>query len=150
MSRATKPTTTKKPRGSGYNTGLAAEFYVLSCLHRLGLSATMTLGNKKAIDLAIIREKGEAATVEVKGVAGKHDWFAPNLGDAPRPNHFVVLVGFEGRIDDPSQPPRVWIFPHAEALKHVKPWSGTRGIPRKSIVGGCKAFEGAWHLIKAG
>jgi hypothetical protein len=35
---------------STYNTNLAAEFYVLSILHRLGFDATMTLGNKKAVD----------------------------------------------------------------------------------------------------
>jgi hypothetical protein len=27
-------------RSSGYDTNLAAEFYVLSCLHRIGLTAT--------------------------------------------------------------------------------------------------------------
>lgn len=31
---------------SGYDTNLAAEFYVLSCLHRIGLTANLTLGNK--------------------------------------------------------------------------------------------------------
>jgi hypothetical protein len=34
---------------SGYDTSLAAEFYVLSCLHRRGLTANLTLGNKKPL-----------------------------------------------------------------------------------------------------
>jgi hypothetical protein len=34
-----------------YNTNLAAEFYVLSLLHRLGADAALTLGNKKAVDI---------------------------------------------------------------------------------------------------
>ena len=33
---------------SAYDTNLAAEYYVLSCLHRLGLTANLPLGNKKA------------------------------------------------------------------------------------------------------
>lgn len=36
---------------TGYDTNLAAEFYVLSCLHRLGGAANLTLGNKKAVDI---------------------------------------------------------------------------------------------------
>jgi len=35
---------------SKYNTNLAAEFYVLSMLHRLGAEATLTLANRKAVD----------------------------------------------------------------------------------------------------
>ena len=52
---------------SSYDTNLAAEYYVLSCLHRLGLSAALTLGNKKGVDIMIARSAGDAATVEVKG-----------------------------------------------------------------------------------
>src|SRR5438552_3204515 len=102
-----------RKRSSGYDTGLAAEFYVLSCLHRLGMSATLTIGNKKGVDLVVVRDGGDAATVEVKGVAGKHDWFASNFGDAARKGHFVVLVSFEGRIADTSAAPSVWVLPHA-------------------------------------
>ena len=36
---------------SSYNTNLAAEFYVLSMLHRLGADAALTLGNKKGVDM---------------------------------------------------------------------------------------------------
>ena len=38
-----------------YNTNLAAEFYVLSVLHRLGAEANLTLGNKKAVDIVVLR-----------------------------------------------------------------------------------------------
>jgi hypothetical protein len=43
---------------SAYNTNLAAEFYVLSVLHRLGFDANLTLGNKKSVDIAVIRGAG--------------------------------------------------------------------------------------------
>jgi hypothetical protein len=46
-----------------YHTNLAAEFYVLSCLHRLGLDAHLTLGNRKGVDIVVLRDTGEAVTV---------------------------------------------------------------------------------------
>ncbi|MCI0428424.1 MAG: hypothetical protein L0Z46_10455 [Nitrospiraceae bacterium] len=36
-----------------YDTNLAAEFYVLSTLHRLGADASLTLGHKKAVDIFV-------------------------------------------------------------------------------------------------
>jgi len=59
---------------TGYNTNLAAEFHVLSMLHRLGATANLTLGNKKGVDIIVARGAGEAVTVEVKGVAQRYDW----------------------------------------------------------------------------
>ena len=53
-----------------YNTNLAAEFYVLSMLHRLGFDASLTLGNKKAVDVVVVRDSGNVMTVDVKGLAG--------------------------------------------------------------------------------
>ena len=52
---------------SGYDTNLAAEFYVLSCLHRRGLTANLTLGNKKGVDVVVVREAGDAVTVRGEG-----------------------------------------------------------------------------------
>lgn len=50
----------------GYNTNLAAEFYVLSVLHRLGVSATLTLGNKKSVDIVITRDAGNAIVIPLR------------------------------------------------------------------------------------
>ena len=52
-----------------YNTNLAAEFYVLSMLHRLGFDASLTLGNKKAVDIVVVRDSGNVVTIDVKGLA---------------------------------------------------------------------------------
>ena len=40
-----------------YNTNLASEFYVLSMVHRLGVDASLTLGNKKAVDIIVLNGK---------------------------------------------------------------------------------------------
>lgn len=133
-----------------YDTNLAAEFYVLSCLHRIGLTANLTLGNKKGVDVVVVRDAGDAVTVEVKGVAKKYDWPANNLITTKPDSHFVALVSFEGRIDDPTMPsPRVWIvpFPAIEQFKNHFP-GGRVDVSRKKLVEEGGHFESAWHLIE--
>ena len=44
---------------TNYNTNLASEFYVLSMLHRFGCNASLTLGNKKSVDIVVVRESGD-------------------------------------------------------------------------------------------
>lgn len=98
---------------SGYNTNLAAEFYVLSVLHRLGVNANLTLGNKKSVDIAVIRDAGDALTIDVKGLAGKTCWPVDNFRE--RKHHFLVLVCYLGKISDPSVLPEVYVVP-SEAI----------------------------------
>lgn len=72
---------------SRYDTNLAGEFYALACLHRLGVTANLTLGNKKGVDIVVARKAGDAVTVEVKALAGKDYWPAQNLSAVkPRPS----------------------------------------------------------------
>jgi hypothetical protein len=138
----------KKPQ-SGYNTNLASEFYILSILYRLGLNANLTLGNKKAVDIVVVRDVGEAITIDVKAVAGKDDWLLGKPGLRPRPRHFVVLVTYDAEFQNPSQLPRVWIIPHAEFLHLVKFGSGMYFVSRKQVLSEAGAYENAWHLLSA-
>jgi len=57
-----------------YDTGMAAEFYVLSMLFRLSSNASLTLGNQKAVDIFVPRASGDTVTFDVKGLAGKTSW----------------------------------------------------------------------------
>jgi hypothetical protein len=90
-----------------YNTNLAAEFYVLSMLHRLGADAALTLGNKKAVDIIVANRNGTTSTIDVKGLEKRYDWPADNIRLLRKPNHFYALVSFEGKITDPLSPPCV-------------------------------------------
>jgi hypothetical protein len=112
---------------SGYNTNLAAEFYVLSVLHRLGAEANLTLGNKKSVDIVVVHDAGDSVTVDVKGLAGTTGWPIDNF--RPKERHFVVLVCFLGKIDDPSVSPEVYVVPakNVESLTYNAP-GGTRRI----------------------
>jgi hypothetical protein len=42
---------------SAYNTNLAAEFHVLAMLYCCGMDASLTLGNKKAVDTVELLER---------------------------------------------------------------------------------------------
>ena len=136
---------------SGYDTNLASEFYVLSCLHRIGLTANLTLGNKKGVDIIVARKAGDAVTVEVKGTAKKYDWLVNTLSSANPDRHFVVLVGFEGRLDDSSMPaPRVWLIPLPEVLPFTRKYAAGRmnTVSRAAILKGGAKYENAWGLIE--
>lgn len=131
----------------GYNTNLAAEFFVLSCMHRLGLNATLTLGNKKGVDIVVVRDVGEAATVEVKGLAGTTGWPVDNVKES-RPSHFIVLVCYLGRIADPTTMPEVYVIPSQELGPLVYHAPGGRKVIRLAKVRQeGSAYLHAWGLI---
>jgi len=113
-------------RSSGCDTNLAAEFHVLSILHRLGMNATLTLGNKKRVDIVIALDAGRAITVDVKGLKGTTNWPIDNLKQADE-NHFIIFVTFLDKISDPSVVPEVYIVPSKKVLEPVV-------VPSKSVV----------------
>ena len=132
---------------SGYNTNLAAEFYVLSMLHRLGADANLTLGNKKSVDIAVIRGEGESVTIDVKGLEGLTGWPIDNLGGG-NARHFVVFVCFQGKIADPSVVPLVWVVPSLKVASMAYNAPGGRKLMRVSALKAQgKEFQGAWDLL---
>lgn len=137
-------------RSSGYDTSLAAEFYVLSCLHRIGLVANLTLGNKKGVDIIVARKAGDAVTIEVKGTAKKYDWVINNLTSLNPNRHFVVLVSYEDRIGDPAMPaPRVWVLPFPDVEPFRRTYKGNMNtLSRAQILRDGKKYENAWNLIE--
>lgn len=133
----------------GYRTNLASEFYVLSTLHRLGVDASLTLGNKKSVDIVVFRQEAYPLTIDVKGVADRLDWLLGNMPIKPIPNHFVVLVGYEGSIEDPRTLPRTWIFPHKDLIPFIRKTTNdkTTYASRRQVIAEGGAYEGAWRLI---
>lgn len=138
-------------RQHGYETNLASEFYVLSVLHRLGANATLTLGNKKSVDIVVARQAGEAVTIDVKGVAGRWDWPADNIRKPAKPRqHFLVFVTYEGLFAEPKVIPRVWVVPFLGLRKFLKQYVGRRNVSRAKLVRQGKIYEDAWHLLLGG
>lgn len=130
----------------GYNTNLAAEFFVLSVLHRLGVEANLTLGNKKSVDIAVVREAGDPLTVDVKGLAGTTGWPVDNFRD--RKSHYLALICFLGKIQDTRVLPEVYIVPSSEipALTYYAP-GGRKVISLSRMRKEGGRFRDAWKQL---
>ena len=130
-----------------YNTNLAAEFYVLSVLHSLGADATLTLGNKKSVDIAVIRGAGNSITIDVKGLAGKTSWPVDNVTSSNK-GHFLVFVCYNGKIGNPSFVPDVWIIPAnvLAPLIYVSP-KGRRVVQRAKLRKEAAKYKDNWSQI---
>ena len=130
-----------------YNTNLASEFYVLSMLHRLGVDAALTLGNKKAVDIIIANEDKTIITVEVKGLVKAYDWPADNIHQFSDTQHFYVLVSFEGKIEDPHALPSVWVIPANKLEPFIRKYKTRIVISRSMMTNQGKQYLHNWSLI---
>lgn len=130
-----------------HNTNLASEFYVLSVLHRLGLDAVLTLGNKKSVDLAVVREAGNSVTVDVKGLSGRTGWPVDNVKEAKK-EHFLVFVCYYGKIAEVEASPEVWVIPSTKVAPFVYHAPGGRKLVQRSkLLQEAQEFRHAWSLI---
>ena len=133
---------------SGYNTNLAAEYYVLSMLYRKGYNAYLTLGNKKSIDIIIDHGK-RTSTIDVKGMVSKTSWPMDNF-DKAKKNHYIALVTYLNKIGDHTLVPETYIVPSSKIrslFAHQK--RGTRkGIRYSRIKKTGKKYLEAWSVLK--
>jgi hypothetical protein len=100
------------------NTNLASEFYVLSTLHRLGVNATLTLGNKKAVDI-VVEKGGKTLTMDVKGLQGTTS-FPIDKSYLKTSSHFFVFVSYLDKFEDVNVQPEIFIVPSDELEKKHK------------------------------
>jgi hypothetical protein len=129
------------------STNLAAEFHVLSVLHRLGANATLTLANKKTVDIVVVRGAGRAITLDVKGAAGTTGFFVNNQV-TPRPEHFVVFVSYLNNIAAPSIAPEIYIVPSGDvrSLAKMHP-SGKAVVSLTALRHRSARYRDAWKRI---
>lgn len=129
-----------------YNTNLAAEFWVLSALHRLNIEALLTLGNKKAVDI-LVRRGSTIYTVDVKGLAKRYDWPADNITEFQNPNHVYILLTFNGNISDPLAIPSVWVIPSNKLAPFIKRYQTRSVISRSLVVNNGAEFHNNWEYL---
>jgi len=131
---------------AAYNTNLAGEFYVLSMLYRLGADAMLTLGNKKSVDIAIVRSPSDAITVDVKALAGKTGWPVDNFRE--REGHFLALICFLGQIEKPTVAPEIYILPSTEVrnITYFAP-GGRKVIQLSRVRRDGKKYLDAWTQL---
>jgi hypothetical protein len=131
-----------------YNTNLAAEFYVLSILHRLGADTTLTLGNKKSVYIAVVKSAGDTVTIAVKGLAERTSWSVDNIKTLKK-SHFIVFIRFLGNISDPTLLPEIYVVPSNKLAPFV--YHSPKG--KRKVVGlhkmrrEAKKYLNAWHLV---
>lgn len=129
-------------RKSGYDTGAASEFLVLSMLYRLGVNAFISLGNKKAIDIVIKSKGGKSLTVDVKAVRGYSSIVVNNV--KPASNHFIVAVVYKNAFDDPKVLPDFYIIPSKEIPKLYSDFNGQLRL----MSGQLSTFLERWEYLK--
>jgi len=124
------------------NTNLASEYYILSCLYRIGSNAYLTLGNKKSVDIVV--EKADALlTIDVKGLEGSSSFPVDNWSKKDK-NHFFVFVSYTGKIEDTNRVPETYIVPtnelelthkelDGESLIYVNPKGNRKVVPLSKL-----------------
>jgi hypothetical protein len=136
------------PGPQAYNTNLAAEFFVLSALHRLGFDAYLSLGNKKAVDITVVGPAGQTATLDVKGLAGTTDFPVTNVS-IREPGHFLVFVSFLKKIANLTVSPEVYVVP-AQDLGSLSQWTPSGKweiVYLKHLRSQRESYRDAWHLV---
>jgi hypothetical protein len=130
-----------------HNTNLAAEFWALSMLYRLGIDANLTLGNKKSVDILVHRKSQNICTIDVKGLAGPYDWPADNIRVIDNPTHFYIFLSFEGKISDFLASPSVWIIPSKQIKPFIKQYKTRPVVSRKLVKENGDKFKDGWQQL---
>jgi hypothetical protein len=103
------PSTSPRPSwiAQAKHLDLAARFFVLSVLHRMGLEATLTFSQDDNVDITIVQESGRALTVDVKTLTGTKEWHIVPF--RARDHHYLVFVWYP-TTSNPSIQPSVYII----------------------------------------
>lgn len=133
----------KNKRANSFNTGIAAEYFILSQLYRMGVEAYISQGNKKAIDIRIIKNDSVSISVDVKAVRGYSSLVVNNV--VKKENHFIVFVVYNGKFENINTVPEIFIVPSVEVIKIAKHFKEQKRVMK----GGINKYKDRWEsLIK--
>lgn len=107
----------------------------------------LTLGNKKSVDIAVVRDAGDSVTIDVKGLAGKTGWPVDNIKEM-QSEHFIVLICYYNKIDAIEALPEAWVIPSKKLAPFIYHAPGGRKVvPRSKLMQEGEEFKSAWLLI---
>lgn len=130
-----------KERANSFNTGVAAEYFVLSQLYRLGVEAYVSQGNKKAIDIRIVLDSGKAISVDVKSVRGYSSLVVNNVEH--KKNHFLIFVIYNNKFENINVFPDVFIVPSIELPDITKHWKQQKRVMKTELA----PYLNKWELL---
>lgn len=128
-------------RASSYNTGIAAEYFILSQLYRMGLEAYISQGNKKAIDIRIIKDDGIALSIDVKAVRGYSSLVVNNIKVSK--NHFIVFVIYNDKFEDIMIFPDIFIVPSNEVPAITSHFKEEKRVMKGSL----EKYKDNWKIL---
>jgi len=132
----------KKVRVNNYNTGIAAEYFVLSQLYRQNIEAYITIGNKKSIDIRIIKKDGTPISLDVKAVRGYTSLIVNNITHSP--NHYFAFVVYNEKFENIEYMPEIYIL-HSMMIKDIiKHYNKELRVMKGDILG----YLNQWELLK--
>ncbi len=131
-------------RANSFNTGIASEYLVLSKLYRLELEAYLSQGNKKSVDIRVIRENNIPVSIDVKSVRGYSSLVINNV--EPKDNHFIVFVIYNNKFEDLMAEPEIFIVPSME----IPSITETYGKEKRVLKGKLTDFKDKWEYISRG
>jgi len=131
----------KKERASTFNTGVAAEYFILSQLYRLGKEAYVSQGNKKAVDIRAVISDKKAISIDVKAVRGYSSLVVNNV--KPKENHFIAFVIYNNKFEDVSTLPSIYIVPSKDVPAITKQWKNEKRVMK----GDLEPYLNKWELL---
>lgn len=129
-------------RANTFNTGIASEYFILSKLYRLELEAYISQGNKKSIDIRVIKENGKTLSIDVKSVRGYSSLVVNNV--EPKENHFLIFVVYNNKFEDLNQEPEIFIVP---SQKMCEPLVSLFKEEKRVMKGKLADYKDKWNLL---
>ena len=128
-------------RANTFNTGIASEHLILSKLYRLELEAYMSQGNKKSVDIRVIRENGTPISIDVKSVRGYSSLIVNNV--EPKTNHFIAFVVYNNKFGKLDFEPDIYIVPSIKVPKMTSTFGNEKRIMKGKLV----TFKNKWDYL---
>lgn len=137
-----------KKRANSFNTGIASEYLILSKLYRLDLEAYISQGNKKSIDIRVIRKDGTPISIDVKSVRGYSSVVINNVQAID--NHFIIFVIYNNKFEDLNTEPDVFIVPSLTLTDESLKLTETYGKEKRILKGKLNNYKDKWEYISNG
>jgi hypothetical protein len=128
-------------RANSYNTGIASEYLILSILYRLELEAYVSQGNKKSIDIRVIRTDGTPISIDVKSVRGYSSLVVNNVES--KKNHFIVFVVYNNKFEEPEYCPNIYVVPSELVSDITEDYSGEKRVLKNKLIN----YKSKWDFI---